>query len=257
VSTDASSAEEIWAGNPHLALAHADLGAFRQAWELRRREHTHALSASGRSWASLWDAWQSDAESRRRLVRAPGREESHPLPVCERIGARLTVWLYGPIGGPGVRSAEVREALDANRDVSAIVLRIASAGGVALESTAIARCLMHHGARVVGVIDRFAYSGASVIAAVSDQLFIRRNATWMAHRAHKVVIGNADDLRRGAAELNHDDMEASRLYSRKRGNCHEIRQLVAEERFLCATEAVALGVCDAVIPDLPFLAQGS
>lgn len=251
----ASESEErrIWDANPHLALAHADLGAFRQAHALRHREHDRRRGDEGSMALRMWDTWRTEAEARLRLVRDPGAEPSSPLPTVERRGPRLTVWIYGPIGFNGIQAADVRETLDANRDASSIVVRIASAGGLSAEGMTIARCLMNHGARIVGVIDRFAYSAASAIAAVSDRLVIRQSATWMAHRAHKTVSGNAEDLMRAVAELNNDDLASDALYCRKRGNRSAVRRLVLEERYLSASEAVAAGVCDAVVPDLPIL----
>lgn len=250
ITASESEARRIWDANPHLAFAHPDFGAFRQAHELRMREHKQATYATALSLVTCCFNEREAAIARTQSVRDPAADVSAPAMV--RQGSRLVCWLYGPVGYAGLQADSVREALAAHRDAKVIVLRIASAGGIAEDALAISTCIRNHPARVVAIVDRYAYSGATVIAAAADRLLIRQSASWMAHFARATQTGTGSELAARAAELRQLDMELERIYRRRR-TATNLRQLMFEERYLSATEAVAAGVADVVIRDLPDL----
>jgi ATP-dependent protease ClpP protease subunit len=198
---------------------------------------------------------QALARSRMHLIRNPAGT-GEQLPTIERKGARLTLWIYGPIGTGTLTAESLCDALSTHSDAAGVYLRIASAGGYAEQGLAVAEAIMRHPGRSIAIVDRFAYSGASAIASAANRVLIRRSATWMAHHCWQNVTGDADALNSYAGAMRSTDLRMSALYARRRrispADCH---RLLASGRYLTADEAVAAGVCDDVLGDLPYLME--
>jgi ATP-dependent protease ClpP protease subunit len=244
---------QAWRDNPHLAYAFADFTHFKQAASVHRIEGTKALLNLGGTFAE--DAAESAelAAKRIRLVRSPAR----PAPsakVVERVGNRLVIWLYGQIGpAPASCSAEtICAALREHNGVPAILVRIASAGGSADDAGRIAYELNEHKARTVAIVDKFAFSAASIIASSCDRVLMRADAVWMMHRTHVTVTGNVERLQRAIRELNYYDIQAARIYSRKRRIwVSDARERMEACEYLSAIQAKNAGLVDQIIPALP------
>jgi ATP-dependent protease ClpP protease subunit len=176
-------------------------------------------------------------------------------PAPSGTGTVATIRLYGPIdswgGWWGICTKDVGQVLDGLPDtVEQIVLRINSPGGECFEALAILNMLRAHKARVTAVVDGIAASAASVIAAGCDDTVMSPGTQMMIHSPSLLTWGNADDLRKDASIL--DGIEASliEIYSAKAGE-NDWPQLLEDETWLTAAEAVTLGLADrvAVIPD--------
>ncbi|MEO6687873.1 MAG: Clp protease ClpP [Dokdonella sp.] len=247
------NARTVWDANPHLSLTHADFGEFEQSYALLYRDACRGLTGTLDRFGEHLDTQRALARARINLVRNPFGTADEPL-VTERKGNRLVIWIYGPIGeAPDAARADlIVDALKEHRDVAGIVLRIASAGGNVDKANAIAQAVVNHPARSIAIVDRFAYSGASLIASACNRVLMRRDATWMAHESWIQASGNADELLSILSGLRGSDMRmAGFCASRRVITNRDFYHLMKSGRYLTATEAHAAGVVDDVIPPLP------
>ncbi|MEC1778408.1 head maturation protease, ClpP-related [Schinkia azotoformans] len=163
------------------------------------------------------------------------------------------MYLYGSIGSgwyADISSKEVRDQLN-NLDVSTINIHLNSGGGDVFESIAIHNLLKSHKAKIVIHIDGLAASGASVIAMAGDKVIMPKNAMMMIHNAWTFGAGNAKELRKIADDLEKIDTAVLESYTSKFvGEREELKQLLADETWLTAEEAKALGLADEIIDDI-------
>lgn len=141
------------------------------------------------------------------------------------------------------------ESLKSLGEVKEINLHINSPGGEVFEGVAIYNILKSHKASVNVVIDGLAASIASVIAMAGDTISIPSNAMLMIHNPLIGMWGNAEDLRREADVLDKVAISIRQSYlSRNLAiNEDELIQLMADETWLTANEALEKGFVDAVI----------
>ena len=157
-----------------------------------------------------------------------------------------TLYLYDEIGAWGVTAKDFTTELS---DVTAttINLRINSPGGDVFDGFTIHNLLKEHPAQVKVKVDGLAASIASIIAMSGDQIEMAKNAFLMIHNAWAISKGNAEAMRKMADTLDKIDMQLVRAYQDKTGATQrDIRQMMAEETWLNADEAVANGFADSV-----------
>lgn len=119
--------ELTWRQNPNLAFAFVDFNAFVEATATHRLDAFVEHGAMQSALETITNDSLVLARERLQFLRHPA-QRSADCPVWERIGSRLIIWLYGPIGDtPCLANAETLcTALQAHRDAQAVVLRIAS-----------------------------------------------------------------------------------------------------------------------------------
>ena len=176
-----------------------------------------------------------------------------PNPAGE--GSIATIRVYGPIdswgGWWGVSAQDVSEVLDnLPETVTQIILRLNSPGGEVFEGISILNLLRAHRAQVLAVVDGRAASAASVIAAGCDETVMSPGTQMMIHSPWMFTYGNAAELRKKADVLDGIESSIIEIYTAKAGD-KEWNQLLADETWLTAPEAVDLGLADrvGVIPD--------
>lgn len=176
-------------------------------------------------------------------------------PASTGDSAVATIRMYGPIdswgGWWGISTKDFGMVLDALPDsVDQIVLRINSPGGECFEALAILNMLRAHKATVTAVVDGLAASAASVIASGCDETVMSPGTQMMIHSPSVISWGNASELRKDADILDGIQDSLIEIYTAKAGEKDWI-QLLADETWLTATEATAIGLADriAVIPD--------
>lgn len=159
------------------------------------------------------------------------------------------LFIYGPISSFSFsgRSAEgVRmrlQGVEANR----INVHINSPGGSAFDGVAIGNLLKNHKAEIVIHIDGWAASAASVIAMAGDKVIMPENTMMMIHRASTIEIGNAATFEKTAADLRKIDSALAASYKKRFvGEQSELDQLLDDETFLTAQEALAFGLADEI-----------
>lgn len=167
----------------------------------------------------------------------------------------VSIRLYEPIdswgGDWGVSAREFTEALDAlPAGTTEIRLLINSPGGEVWDGLAILNALRAHSARVVAVVEGIAASAASFIAAGADELIMMRNSELMIHNAWGIAMGDAEELRLAADDLDRHDRNIAAIYAEKSGRDLEYwLGEMAKDRFLTAEEAVADGLADRIEGD--------
>lgn len=240
-------AELLWRGNHLLQRVYPDLQCFI--------EH-HRIACKGATAEAFCKFLERDAEDVNSLVQARIRQSvadspcSPPrldLPAAKRVGARLLLWLYGPIS---YSTDALVAALKEHADAVAVIVRIDSPGGSLDDAFRIAGAIAGHRGRSVAIVDRACLSAAVVVATACDRILVREGATMMVHQARAAAFGTAEQLIEQVVGLRRADGQLLRHLSiRRRGRCW--RDLVEREVFHDARAAVAIGLADQVISPLP------
>lgn len=177
--------------------------------------------------------------------------------VCQADEAAITIYdVIDPFWG--ISAKDIANELKAAGDkVKTIRLRLNSPGGSVFEGTAIYNVLKQHPARVLVNIDGMAASMASVVAMAGDEIEMGEGAYLMVHDPiGSVWKGDSTELREMADLLDKMKDQLVGIYSRRTGRTEEdIRQLMAEETWMTATEAVAEKFADRTVPGLAVAAS--
>jgi ATP-dependent Clp endopeptidase proteolytic subunit ClpP len=171
---------------------------------------------------------------------------AHWYAIQQTADGEAEVSIYDEIGFGGVTAksflAELKK-LSGQR----VHLRINSVGGSVVEGAAIYNALRRHKGGLVVHIDALAASMASVIAMAGDETLIADNALVMIHNPWGMTMGDADELRKEADILDKLKATLVNAYVRKTGmEAEQVAQMMDDETWLDATEAVALGFADAI-----------
>ncbi len=174
------------------------------------------------------------------------------LVVAETV-ARIYLYDYIDSWGGywGVSAAEVAAALDElDAGVTEIHLHINSGGGEVYEAIAMKNLLAAHPAKIISYVDGIAASAASFIAVASDETVMGENSELMIHDALAVAYGNAEAFRSYADDLDRVSDNIASIYAKKAGgDPAEWRQVMVDERFYSADDAVEAGLADRVDTD--------
>lgn len=150
----------------------------------------------------------------------------------------------------GANAADFRNELKAlGDDIETINLHIHSRGGNVYEAVAMMNTLRQHDARVVTTVDSIAASAAGFIAVgASDELIVAENAEIMAHLPWVLMIGDANEMRKTADRLDQIGKNISSIFAEKAGgNVDEWMQVLTDETWWSAQEAVDAGIADKVL----------
>lgn len=150
-------------------------------------------------------------------------------------------WLFG-----GVEPAEFAREL---REITAskINVRINSPGGRVFDGITIYNAIVRHPAEIHVHVDGLAASIASVIAMAGDRVTMMKGSQMMIHDALGIAIGNAADHREYADFLERQSENLTTIYAERTGKDEkEIRQMMLDETWMFASEAVDLGFADDV-----------
>ncbi|WP_330948890.1 head maturation protease, ClpP-related [Virgibacillus sp. MG-45] len=162
----------------------------------------------------------------------------------------LKISIYGFIGGWRNSAENILQQIE-NADVEEIHVHINSGGGSAFDGIAIGNILKNHKAKIIIHIDGWAASAASIIAMAGDEVIMPGNTMMMIHQASTFEYGNADIFEKTAKDLRKVDKAVTASY-RKRfvGSEEELSELLKEETWLNADEAVALGFADVIADEI-------
>ena len=144
-----------------------------------------------------------------------------------------------------------RKELEKNKNASQINLFINSMGGSVSEGVAIFNQIKRHKANVTAYIDGFACSIASVIPMAADRVVMSENAMLMIHNPWCFSMGNAKELRKTADDL--DKVRDGCIMPAYRSKCgdkitdEKLSELLDEETYLTAAEALEYGFCDEIL----------
>ncbi|WP_455005658.1 head maturation protease, ClpP-related [Corynebacterium propinquum] len=156
----------------------------------------------------------------------------------------MDIELFGEVGWE-VTAKDVRAQLDGADDVSVF---LNSPGGDVYEGLAIMNALRAHEGAVTIFIEGMAASIASVIAVGgADRVVARPHAELMIHHAWAGSMGNADEMRKSAENLERISANLADIYADKSGmSSDQVLDLMSAETWFSADEALAAGFVDAV-----------
>lgn len=191
--------------------------------------------------------------------------------VCQFIQAKADgkgegeLWVYGDITDEkwwdsDVTPAGVRDALKDMGAISTLNIRVNSYGGSVFAGNAIINIVSSYkkksSVKVHAYIEGIAASMGSNIPMVADYIYAADNALYMLHKPSTFAYGNADDLEKAKQVLDKAEETLVNNYMRHfTGTEDELRQLLADETWLTAEEALAYGLCDEVIESVKVAAS--
>ncbi len=167
----------------------------------------------------------------------------------ENDNKEAKLYVYGPIGGFlfSENSAQSIKRRLQETDADTIHVHINSPGGSAFDGVAISNQLKSHNAEIIVHVDGLAASAASVIAMAGDKIIMPENTMMMIHRAATIEMGDAKVFEKTAKDLRKIDTALAASYKERFvGDKAELDQLLDDETFLTADEAVAFGLADVV-----------
>lgn len=128
-----------------------------------------------------------------------------------------------------------------------ITVNISSLGGDVNDALVIYDLMkMHKGKITANILGATASSG-TVIAMGADYVRMSSNALFLVHNTWTGAVGNADDLRAVAADLDKFDERIIEIYKKATGRrAHTIEKLMKEERWIDANEAFEFGFINEV-----------
>ena len=135
---------------------------------------------------------------------------------------------------------DVLNALNQVEGLSNLNIYINSPGGSVFSGLAIYNMLKRNKAHKTVYVDGLAASMASVIALVGDKVIIPSNAFLMIHKPWTFAMGNANDFRKIADDLEDIESGVMNVYKEnlKEGvDIETIQQMVDEETWLNGEEA--------------------
>ena len=130
--------------------------------------------------------------------------------------------LYGDIAsstwyGDEITPKDFKADLDSLGDIQTLNIYINSSGGDVFAGQAIYSMLKRHSAQKNVYVDGLAASIASLIAMAGDKIIMPANAMMMVHRAWTVAMGNSNDFRKLAEDMDKIDESIITVYESKTG----------------------------------------
>lgn len=161
------------------------------------------------------------------------------------------IFIYDAIGPAWLGMIDAETVLSAIKDYPKerkLTLRLNSPGGSVDQAIAIYNALERHKGGVDVSIDSLAASAASYLATVGQRVTIAENGGIMVHSPMLgMAFGNAVQLRKLADSLDKYEERVLGAYMRRyKKTDEEMRQILAEETWYTAKEAVELGLADEI-----------
>lgn len=138
---------------------------------------------------------------------------------------------------------DVREQLKQVEGVQNLNIYINSGGGSVFAGLAIYNMLKRHQAHKKVYVDGMAASIASVIAMAGDEINVPSNAFLMIHKPWAMSIGNANDLRKLADDLDSIESGLLNVYEENLAegvDIETVKQMVNAETWLNGKEAAEI-----------------
>lgn len=149
-----------------------------------------------------------------------------------------------------VSSYNLSKQLKQLGDVKTINVHLNSYGGEVAEGLAIYNSLKNHKAKVKTYCDGFACSIASVIFMAGDERIMSKASLLMIHNAWSMAIGNANELRKQADDLDKITQASINAYmDRVSISEEELKDLLDNESWIDYKEALNKGFATSVVDD--------
>lgn len=156
------------------------------------------------------------------------------------------VYLFNDIGTFGITAQSFIDEIK-EYDNKELNIHINSLGGEVFEGMAIYSIIQRRKAKTTVYIEGIAASIASVIALAADEVIMSENSLLMIHNAWGGTQGDARDMRKQADVLDKITNEIAEVYVKKTKIPYdEVIEMMNEETWLTAKEAVALGFVNSI-----------
>ncbi len=163
------------------------------------------------------------------------------------------LYIYGDIVNyswyeDDVSANDIRKKLSES-NAKTINVHINSLGGDTYTGIAIYNLLREKSktAKIITYVDAIAASAASIIAMAGDKVIMPSNTLMMIHNCWTFGIGNANELRKTASDMDKIMNAVIQCYLSKVNIAEdELRNLLDAETYLTADEALEKGFCDEV-----------
>lgn len=156
----------------------------------------------------------------------------------------ITSWPWEELGE--VSAYNISQQLAA-LDVDKINVYINSYGGEVAEGLAIYNALKRHKAKVTTVCDGFACSIASVIFMAGEERVMNESSLLMIHNAWTYAMGNPDELRKQAEDLDAINQASINAYlSRISITEDELKALMDKESWILPADALSWGFATSI-----------
>jgi ATP-dependent protease ClpP protease subunit len=175
-------------------------------------------------------------------------DDTLELMIYDRIESDSYNWWTDEKQESETSAAHFKKILDEHPNAKEIRISINSLGGSVLEGSAIYSQLKRHPAHKTVIIDGFACSIASVIAMAGDKIIMPKTAVMMIHNPWTFAMGNAQELRKEADDLEKIGASMRQAYLEKAGDKLDegkLIEMLAAETYLTAEECIAYGLADA------------
>ena len=162
--------------------------------------------------------------------------------------------IYDVIGAglysEGVTPEHVHDQLKSSAGES-ILVRINSPGGSVWDGLSIMNLLKDYRGQVNIQIDGLAASAATLVALAGDSVVMASGSRFMVHEPWSGTVGNSEEHKKAAEELDDVAVDMANLYSKRTGKSHdEMRSIMKEETWMSASKAVSLGFADSVATEI-------
>jgi len=176
-----------------------------------------------------------------------------------KTSAELTeIDIFGQIGDSFFEEGNTLDSVKAELSgvKTDLTINVASLGGSAFEGLAIHDLIASHPFNTtVNVIGATASAGA-VISVAADNVNISENSLFLVHNSHGMAMGNAEDLESAAKDMRKIDDRMTSIFINRTGKEEtEIRELLKEDKFLDANEALEWGFVDNVTQPVKIAAK--
>lgn len=166
-------------------------------------------------------------------------------------------YIYTYLGFECTSPQDIQTGLkDANGDDVKFIIN--SGGGDVSAGNEIYYLISQYNGKTVADIVGFACSAASYLALAADKVRMVPSAAFMIHNVTTVAMGNSTDMNRTANTLKALDEGIAHVYAIKTGKSKEdILNLMENETWLNAAQALEMGFADEVINDQPVFANAT
>ena len=175
------------------------------------------------------------------------------------VTAAAEIYIYGDIGESWYE--ETVGAADFVRELNAVknevvTIRINSVGGSVPDGLAIYNAIKRHPSKVTIHIDGMAMSISSLIATAAECV-MAENAMLMIHAPSSIAMGNAEEFRDRANDLDKWGEAMAVSYARKTGKTTDevMAWLDGKDHYFTAAEAQAAGLVDSIAEAVPIAAS--
>lgn len=166
------------------------------------------------------------------------------------------IYIYGDISHyewieSDITSQKFQASLNKLRDKKDVKIHINSCGGTVFTGFAIIKTIddfkKNTGARILIYIDGIAAGIASAIAMTGDKIYMSQNASFMLRKSFLFTADESEIEKQRETLKEFDDALVTNYMRRFNGTEQELRQLMENETWLDAEEAMEYGFVDEII----------